>query len=323
MSYGPAENSHVANYRMTMLTKFPDRKNWSEVEKENLQKGIRQQFQEMVLQYHGGNSNVDDIDHILASIKDVEITSHSIREFLPKVNWQRLASMYVPGHSGEECEARWLNWEDPLINHEPWTVDEDKRILKLVQKQGVNDWIDIAPVSLVLKGINRTPFQCLARYQRSLNAFILKGDWSKEEDVKLSSSVEVLVRVIDSLWLLFWKEELVRNALIDGRKQFIQPGQKKRILQQKLLTFPRETGNVKRGSQSGKKNNLSSNCQVTEKIRRQRHKNYDQICSDEAEICNGDDASDWDDTIACFAHKVKKRKLQVADLSVQARLLPS
>lgn len=52
MYYGPVENCQVANYRMA-LEKFPlslDRKKWSEDEKKNLEKGIRQQFQEMVLQ---------------------------------------------------------------------------------------------------------------------------------------------------------------------------------------------------------------------------------------------------------------------------------
>lgn len=52
MYCGPVENSHVENYKMA-LKKFPlslDRKKWSESEKKNLEKGIRQQFQEMVLQ---------------------------------------------------------------------------------------------------------------------------------------------------------------------------------------------------------------------------------------------------------------------------------
>ncbi|XP_062029068.1 uncharacterized protein LOC133745092 [Rosa rugosa] len=197
MSYGPEENSHVANYRKAS-TKFPlslDRKNWSEVEKKDLQNGIRQQFQEMVLQSSVDDSSYsetphgdsNDIDKILASIKDLEITPYSIREFLPKVNWEQLASMYVPGRSGGECEARWLNWEDPLINHGPWTTDEDKTILYLVQKKnGVNDWNNIAEAV----GTNRTPFQCLSRYQRSLNASILKREWTKDEDAKLASAVE-------------------------------------------------------------------------------------------------------------------------------------
>lgn len=52
MCYGPAENVHVTSYRM-VLERFPlllDRKKWSDMEGENLAKGIKQQFQEMVLQ---------------------------------------------------------------------------------------------------------------------------------------------------------------------------------------------------------------------------------------------------------------------------------
>jgi len=52
MCYGPEENSRVANYRM-VLERFPlslDRKKWSKADKGNLFKGIKQQFQEMVLQ---------------------------------------------------------------------------------------------------------------------------------------------------------------------------------------------------------------------------------------------------------------------------------
>ncbi|GKV53867.1 hypothetical protein SLEP1_g60380, partial [Rubroshorea leprosula] len=50
-NYGPPQNSQVANYRMA-LTKFPlslHPKKWTKEERENLQKGIRQQFQEKVL----------------------------------------------------------------------------------------------------------------------------------------------------------------------------------------------------------------------------------------------------------------------------------
>lgn len=84
--------------------------------------------------------------------------------------------------------CRWLNWEDPLINRKSWTAKEDKNLLYFVQEKGINNWFDIA-VSL---GTNRTPFQCLARYQRSLNASILKREWTKDEDAKLRSAVETL-----------------------------------------------------------------------------------------------------------------------------------
>ncbi|XP_059664104.1 uncharacterized protein LOC132309860 [Cornus florida] len=199
LCYGPAENSHVSSYRMA-LTNFPlsfsqKERKWSKKEKENLAKGIKQQFQEALLQKSvdqfsgsvGDSSGVsNDFDNIIESIKDLDITSENIRLFLPKVNWDQLASMYVPSRSGAECRARWLNCEDPLINHRMWTNTEDKNLLHIVQQKGIHNWIDVA-VSL---GTNRTPFQCLARYQRSLNAMILKREWTKAEDDKLRAAVE-------------------------------------------------------------------------------------------------------------------------------------
>ncbi|KAK8324543.1 hypothetical protein V6Z11_A12G309400 [Gossypium hirsutum] len=195
--YGPLENSSVASYRMALID-FPlklERKNWSREERENLEKGIRQQFQERALQVSVGWLSTSDgspqdgnnLDGIIATVKDLEITPERIREFLPKVDWNQLASFYVKGHSGAECETRWLNHEDPLINRNPWTAEEDKNILLIVQEMGIDNWFDIA-VSL---GSNRTPFQCLARYQRSLNPCILKREWTEEEDDQLRIAVEV------------------------------------------------------------------------------------------------------------------------------------
>ncbi|XVE63992.1 hypothetical protein DITRI_Ditri07aG0065100 [Diplodiscus trichospermus] len=195
--YGPPENSSVSNYRMA-LTKFPltlQRKKWSVEEIKNLEKGIRQQFQERALQvsvdclsssdgFSGDGSNLDEI---IAKIKDLEITPEKIREFLPKVSWDHLASLYIKCRSGAECESRWLNHEDPLINRNPWTAEEDKNLLFIVQEKGIDDWFDVA----VTLGSNRTPFQCLARYQRSLNACILKREWTEEEDDQLRIAVEV------------------------------------------------------------------------------------------------------------------------------------
>ncbi|XP_058199967.1 uncharacterized protein LOC131314974 [Rhododendron vialii] len=194
--YGPNENSHVTSYRM-VLKKFPislNHEKWSHEERENLAKGIKQQFQELLLHksvdlisdVEGSSGDSNDFDSMIASIRDLDIAPETIRSFLPKVNWERLASMYVPGHSGAECEARWLNCEDPLINHHSWSRREDKELLRIIQERGISDWIDIA----VLLGTNRTPFQCLARYQRSLNASILKREWTEDDDDKLRAAVE-------------------------------------------------------------------------------------------------------------------------------------
>ncbi|XP_022633661.1 transcriptional activator Myb-like [Vigna radiata var. radiata] len=72
------------------------------------------------------------MDNIIASVKDLEVTPERIRKFLPKVNWDLIASMYVGGRTGAECESRWLNYEDPLINQGAWTKEEDKSLLLIV-----------------------------------------------------------------------------------------------------------------------------------------------------------------------------------------------
>ncbi|CAJ1952052.1 unnamed protein product [Sphenostylis stenocarpa] len=238
MCYGPEENSHVANYRM-VLERFPlslDRKKWSKAERDSLLKGIKQQFQEMVLQLslsvdrtssEGLLGDADDMDDIIASVKDLEVTPERIRNFLPKVNWDLIASMYVGGHTGAECASSkssrsthhaggvvhdmifnmvvlsmsvvvvitdvgyvdrrivWLNYEDPMINHGPWTKEEDRSLLLIVQDAGIRNWFNIAAAL----GTNRTPFQCLSRFQRSLNPSMLNSEWTEEEDSQLCSAV--------------------------------------------------------------------------------------------------------------------------------------
>ncbi|KAF2584640.1 hypothetical protein F2Q70_00034662 [Brassica cretica] len=79
----------------------------------------------------------------------------------------------------------WMSSEDPLINQGPWTAAEDDYIRLITQNKSVTDWLDVA-VSL---GTNRNPFQCLARYQRSLNTDILRREWTPEEDDQLRTAV--------------------------------------------------------------------------------------------------------------------------------------
>ncbi|KAK4750999.1 hypothetical protein SAY87_004481 [Trapa incisa] len=190
---GPAENCQVANYR-NALKSFPlelHRNKWTDAEKENLRKGLKQHFQQVVFQvsldrFSSLEGDANTFEHVLSSIRDIEISPEEIREFLPRVNWDQLAE-HVPGRSGAECEARWLNWEDPLINRGTWTIDEDKQLLHIIQEKGIYNWFEIA-VSL---GANRTPFQCLTRYQRSLNPCIMRREWTPEEDIQLRMAVEI------------------------------------------------------------------------------------------------------------------------------------
>ncbi|CAH8277254.1 unnamed protein product [Arabidopsis lyrata] len=188
---GPRENPCVANYRMA-LEKYPvleERRKWSTEENKNLAKGLKQQVQKILLseaieQSSDWEGSTYDIDTINESIGNLEITPEMIRQFLRKINWD---SLDIKDRSSAECEARWMSSEDPLINHAPWTAAEDKNLLRVIEKKSLTDWLGIA-VSL---GTNRTPFQCLARYQRSLNPSILRKEWTAEEDDQLRAAVEL------------------------------------------------------------------------------------------------------------------------------------
>ncbi|GKV45267.1 hypothetical protein SLEP1_g52375 [Rubroshorea leprosula] len=109
--YGPPENPQVPDYRMA-LTKLPlslELKKWSKEERENLIKGIKQQFQEKVLygsvdSWRDGNN----LDNIIASIKDIEITPERIREFVAQVNWDQLALMLKSTTNSNDFFSRHL-----------------------------------------------------------------------------------------------------------------------------------------------------------------------------------------------------------------------
>ncbi|XP_021743388.1 uncharacterized protein LOC110709474 [Chenopodium quinoa] len=194
MLYGPLENSHVVLYKAAMEN-FPlsfHREKWSKDEKQLLNKEISNQFQKSLFNKSADaisaieESGFDNgVDGMISSIKKLEITPEIIQDFVGKVDWNQLASMF-PRRSREECEARWLNNENCVINRDNWTSDEDKHLLLLVQKNGIHNWSYIAEKLET----NRTPFQCLARYQRSLNASILKRDWTEDEDAQLRCAVE-------------------------------------------------------------------------------------------------------------------------------------
>ncbi|KAI3780237.1 hypothetical protein L2E82_10208 [Cichorium intybus] len=188
INQGPVDNPHVADYRDAM-SKYPfalTREPWSNEEKENLLKGIKQQFQEMLMQNLFSTEDTNyNLDIMIVKIRDHEISPEEMRSFLPKVNWEQLASMYLTNRTGPECQSRWMNLEDPLINHESWSLSEDKKLLYTVQNRGLSNWIEIAE-SL---GTNRTPFQCLSRFQRSLNASIIKNEWTPPEDEELRTAV--------------------------------------------------------------------------------------------------------------------------------------
>ncbi|XP_042442370.1 uncharacterized protein LOC122027438 isoform X2 [Zingiber officinale] len=220
LCFGPDENSHVSTYRM-VLERFPvslNKRPWSKIEKDNLAKGIKQQYQEMLLlnsmNMESDKECTSDSNLMSAvTLSHLEFTPEMCRSFIPMVNWDRLASMYILGRSGAECEARWLNCEDSMINHEPWTAEEDKKLLFILQERGIYNWIEISItleeedaqlraavenygennwqiVASCLEG--RLGNQCSNRWSRTVNPARKKvGRWSVDEDKLLKVAVKL------------------------------------------------------------------------------------------------------------------------------------
>eukprot|EP00249_Psilotum_nudum_P024573 c29226_g1_i2 orf=382-2736(-) len=195
-AHGPPENEDVGKLRALQKI-YPlvfELKSWSREERRELVKGVKQQVQENLvcsametMSENGTLCDATSLDERIKAVGEVSLTGEVLRNALPNVNWNDVARIYVVGRSGSECKMQWLNDEDLLINHGQWTKAEDKKLLNIAQQHEFCNW-DLISHKL---GTNRTPAQCLIRYQRSLNAGIMRGAWTHEEDKQLCAAVEL------------------------------------------------------------------------------------------------------------------------------------
>ena len=59
-------------------------------------------------------------------------------------SWSRLASM-LPGRIGKQCRERWHNHLNPEISHDPWTPEEDQKLLAYIKDHGHGSWRALPP----------------------------------------------------------------------------------------------------------------------------------------------------------------------------------
>ncbi len=57
-------------------------------------------------------------------------------------SWSLLAGS-IPGRTGKQMRERWHNQLDPNIRKDPWTPDEDQRLLMAYQRLG-SRWAEIS-----------------------------------------------------------------------------------------------------------------------------------------------------------------------------------
>lgn len=91
-------------------------------------------------------------------------------------NWKKIAEC-LPGRTDVQCLHRWQKVLNPNLIKGPWTSEEDKLVLLLVEKNGPQKWTHIAEH---LPG--RIGKQCRERWHNHLNPKIKKIAWSEDEE---------------------------------------------------------------------------------------------------------------------------------------------
>jgi hypothetical protein len=91
-------------------------------------------------------------------------------------NWKKIAEC-LQGRTDVQCLHRWQKVLNPNLIKGPWTPDEDKLVLLLVEKNGPQKWTHIAEN---LPG--RIGKQCRERWHNHLNPRIKKIAWSEDEE---------------------------------------------------------------------------------------------------------------------------------------------
>lgn len=90
-------------------------------------------------------------------------------------DWNMIASKLNTGRTADQCQNRYARMVEAVKG--PWTEEEDRKVVELVQKLGAKQWSKIASH---LPG--RIGKQCRERWHNHLNPAISKEAWKVEED---------------------------------------------------------------------------------------------------------------------------------------------
>lgn len=91
-------------------------------------------------------------------------------------NWKKVSEQ-MEGRSSIQCLHRWTKILKPGLIKGPWTLEEDKKLVEWVQKEGAMKWSRAAQY---IPG--RSGKQCRERWLNNLCPNLKKSNWSDEED---------------------------------------------------------------------------------------------------------------------------------------------
>ncbi|NXB96260.1 SNPC4 protein, partial [Vidua chalybeata] len=179
---------------------------WKAAEKTLLQKSVvsdrlQRLLQPKLLKLSYWNQKLEKIktdierETLEKQIKDLEQEIEAINQ-LPESDlignrfdehdWDKISNIHFDGQrNSEELRKFWQNWEHPSINKDEWTEEELERLKQIAAEHNYLDWQTIAQEL----GTNRTPFQCLQKYQLC-NKDLKRKEWTKEEDQMLLELVQ-------------------------------------------------------------------------------------------------------------------------------------
>ena len=89
----------------------------------------------------------------------------------PKNDWDKIAKFVGNSRSKYQCAQRWNRNLDPNIDKKVWNIEEETKLIKLVEKYGGKSWKAIAK-----EMGNRCDVQCRYRYGQIIN----KKSYNKE-----------------------------------------------------------------------------------------------------------------------------------------------
>jgi len=127
----------------------------------------------------------------LLNLVKKEIQNTSIDSIDIQIDWTKVASNFGGNkRTPIQCYSEYYNYLDPSINKSEWSSEEDLKLLHLVSLHQGYNWTLVAE-ELATK---RTAYQCLQRYQQTLNPHMIKSEWTLEEDSQLK---ELATRLVD------------------------------------------------------------------------------------------------------------------------------
>ncbi|KAL9826949.1 snRNA-activating protein complex subunit 4 isoform 2-T3 [Geothlypis trichas] len=205
---GPPPNEEAKEKAAQGIKSFEQLRSskWKAAEKTLLQKSVvsdrlQRLLQPKLLKLSYWNQKLEKIktetekETLEKQIKDLEQEIEAINQ-LPESDlignrfdehdWDKISNVHFDGQrSSEELRKFWQNWEHPSINKEEWTEEELDRLKQIAAEHDCLDWQSIAQEL----GTNRTPFQCLQKYQL-YNKDLKRKEWTKDEDQILLELVQ-------------------------------------------------------------------------------------------------------------------------------------